>query len=211
MAKLKQIIGTILSDITKAQAISDTYSRDLKPSYKEDPFLKLLSVPRTDIKEVTIDLKFAILKENFNTSVPLILGNYECHKYDAEGKNDWHYVTISKVNDTTLKWSNRACVSWTLSLTEDKAKLDVGSDCPYFKDGHKQVTIVWERGQVSGLTGPWDELYSKSNDVTASSKDEQNLITDLESMEIEVVTDYLTSLPEATLSSISLKLDLTSV
>ncbi|MGB3266025.1 MAG: hypothetical protein WBA89_18935 [Microcoleus sp.] len=60
MAKLKQIIGAFLTDISRARVISDTYSRELKASYKEDPFLKLLSVPRTDLKEVTIELKFSI-------------------------------------------------------------------------------------------------------------------------------------------------------
>jgi hypothetical protein len=211
MARLNQIIGAILTEITKAQATSDAYSRDLKASYREDAFLKLLSVPRIEVKDVTIDLKFAILKNSFNALIPLLLGNYECHKYDAEGKNDYHYVTISKVNDTTLKWSNRAGVSWMLSLIDDKTKLDVGNDCPYFKDGHKQVTVVWEGSQVSGLVGPFDELYSKSNDVTASSKDEENSITNVESMEIEVNADCLDKLPETVISSISITLDMSSV
>jgi hypothetical protein len=61
MAKLEQIVGSLLKDISQAQAISDAYSRDLRSTYREDPYLKLLSVPRTEIKEVTVDLKFAIL------------------------------------------------------------------------------------------------------------------------------------------------------
>jgi hypothetical protein len=48
-----------------------------------------------------------------------LLGNYENHLYDKGGKNDWHYVTINKADDTTLKWSNRAGVSWTLTTTPD--------------------------------------------------------------------------------------------
>jgi hypothetical protein len=215
MAKLNQIIGAILTEITKAQATSDAYSRNLKSSYREDPFLKLLSVPRTEVKNVTIDLKFAILKDNFNTSIPLLLGQYEYEAY--EGRMDEpesrknYYVTISQVNDTTLKWSNNDGVSWMLFLTDDKTKLDVGSDCPYFKDGYKQATVVWEGGQVSGLISPFQELYSKSNDVTASSKDEQNSIMNVESMEIEVNTDCLEKLPDTVISSISIKLDMTSV
>jgi len=98
---------------------------------------------------------------NSDTFVTSILGKYECHEYDEEGKNDWHYVTISQVNNSTLKWSNRAGVSWTLYLTEDKTKLDVGRDSPYFKDGHREVTVVWERGQILGLMGPGNELYRK--------------------------------------------------
>lgn len=61
MTKLEQIIGSFLNDISRAQVISDTYSGDLKSTYREDPYLKLLSAPRTEIKEVSINLKFAIV------------------------------------------------------------------------------------------------------------------------------------------------------
>lgn len=98
-----------------------------------------------------------------------ILGNYECHKYDSGGKNDWHYVTISKVDENTLKWTNRAGVSWSLKLTSHKTILDVGSECPYynFNDGTQQThfthaTLVWDGNKVTGIMGPWNELYSKS-------------------------------------------------
>lgn len=92
----------------------------------------------------------------------LIPGDYECHLFDKGGKNDWHYVTVSKVNDTTLRWTNRAGVAWTLGATSDKTKLNVGHDCPYFKDGHTHVTVVWKDNQVSALLGPWDEPYVRS-------------------------------------------------
>ena len=60
-----------------------------------------------------------------------IAGEYECHKFDyKKDKDDWHYVTISKVNDTTFKWENSAGFTWTLTVTADKTKLNVGNDCP---------------------------------------------------------------------------------
>lgn len=99
-----------------------------------------------------------------------ILGNYENHTYDnTSTKNDWHYVTISQVNDTTLKWSNRAGVSWTLTTTLDNIKLAVGSDCPYFS-GHKQVTVIWEGDRVTGLLGPGDELYARTTEPAQPKK-----------------------------------------
>jgi hypothetical protein len=99
-----------------------------------------------------------------------LLGAYESHKYDnTEYKNNWHYVTISKVDDTTLKWSNRAGVSWTLKTTFDKTKLHVSQDCPYynFNDGtiktqYTEATVVWNGDKVSGILGPWNETYEKS-------------------------------------------------
>ena len=98
-------------------------------------------------------------------STPLvksILGNYENHLYDDGGKNDWHYVTISQIDDTTLEWRNRAGIAWTLKTTQNKKILDVGRDCPYFSEGHTSVKVVWDGDQVSGLIGPGNELYEKS-------------------------------------------------
>ena len=69
-----------------------------------------------------------------------ILGTYECHKYDGGGKNDWHYVTITKVNGNTLRWTNRANVSWTLTVGTDPFRLDVGQDCPYYNFRHGSVS-----------------------------------------------------------------------
>ncbi len=107
----------------------------------------------------------------FEADVPTgnVAGNYECHLYDKGGKNDWHYVTITKVSDTNYKWTNRAGISWTLSSTDNNAKLAVGQDCPYydFNNGtsrtqYRQATIVWAGGQVLGIHGPYDEMYEKS-------------------------------------------------
>ncbi len=98
------------------------------------------------------------------TTVSSLLGNYENHLYDDKGgKNNWHYVTISQVDDSTLKWENRAGVSWTLTTTSDKTTLDVGTDCPYFQQGYQQATVVWNGTQVSELMGPGNEPYQKSS------------------------------------------------
>lgn len=103
-------------------------------------------------------------------SVDKVVGSYECHVYDGtKYKNNWHYVTVTKVNDTTLKWTNRAGVSWTLSSTSSKRLMDVGSDCPYyhFDDGrsrtrYEHATIVWDGDNVTGIMGPWNELYARA-------------------------------------------------
>ena len=90
---------------------------------------------------------------------PSILGNYEHHQ---ENMNKWHFVTVSEAGAWTLKWTNRAGVTWTLSTTSDKDTLMVGRDCPYFNSGHTQVKVIWEGDRVSGLKGPNNELYEKS-------------------------------------------------
>jgi hypothetical protein len=60
--KLKQVIASILTDLTKAQFLSDSYSSELKAAYKEDSLLRLLSVPKAEIKEIKLDLKIAFLQ-----------------------------------------------------------------------------------------------------------------------------------------------------
>ena len=87
------------------------------------------------------------------------IGTYECHKYDGtNNKNDWHYVTI-KAEGSQLRWSNRAGVSWMLTQRAD-GNLDVGKECPYYKNGHTVCQVVRNSaGSVTSLLGPWGEPY----------------------------------------------------
>lgn len=191
MAKIKQILGAILSDITKAQAISDTYSRDLKPSYREDPFLKLLSVPRTEIKDVTINLKFAIL----------------------QGEQD--KLQESKV--VIYQESNYLGASQQLGEgIYDLPNLTIGGDkLSSLKVPRGIKVTLYEHPGLNGRSKSFTEdipwVGDDFNDITSSIKVEKILMTDIESMEVEVVTDYLANLPEAAISSISIKLDMTSI
>lgn len=191
MAKIKQILGAILSDVTKAQAISDAYSRDLKPSYREDPFLKLLSVPRTEIKDVTIALKFAIVQEQKETWTDSKIVIYQDANYQgasqqlSEGNYNLPNLTIGGDQLSSLKVPKGIKVT----LYEH----------PEFKGRSKSFTE----------DTPW--VGDDFNDITSSIKVEKILITDMESMEVEVVTEHLANLPEAAISSISVTLDMTSV
>jgi hypothetical protein len=93
-----------------------------------------------------------------------LVGRYENHKYDAGGKNDWHYVTVTDAGDDRLTWSNRAKVSWTLQMTSDRSLLTVGSDCPYYSGGHTAVTVDWNNdGTVKRLRGPGGEWYDRES------------------------------------------------
>ena len=74
------------------------------------------------------------------------VGKYECHAYDAGGKNDWHYLEVTSNGDGAYKWTNRAGASWTLTPGKDPSKLALKDDCPYFKD----VKFVEVRRNSSG-------------------------------------------------------------
>ena len=60
MADLQQIVGAILRDLAKARFGSDLYSRSIARYYENDYLLRKFPVPRSEIEEVEIDLKFSI-------------------------------------------------------------------------------------------------------------------------------------------------------
>ncbi|MCK4783042.1 MAG: hypothetical protein KAV87_04775 [Desulfobacteraceae bacterium] len=60
MAQLHQIIGAILRDIAQARVTSDIYSREVSLYYEQDSLLRTFPIPRSEIREVNIDLRFAI-------------------------------------------------------------------------------------------------------------------------------------------------------
>lgn len=86
----------------------------------------------------------------------------------------WHKVSVTPIGPRSLRWRNRAHVRWTLKLLTpggavDRSKLAVGEDCPYYRMGHREATIVWSsEGGVKALLGPWGEAYVKVPNDAAS-------------------------------------------
>ena len=95
--------------------------------------------------------------------IDALVGTYENHQYDNGGKNAWHYVTLTHLQGKVLQWKNTAGVIWTLSLTEDRTRLAVGTNCPYYNDGHTICTVVYatHANTVAALLGPWNERYDR--------------------------------------------------
>lgn len=191
MPKLENILGAIVSDITKAQTISDAYSRDLKLTYRENPSLKLLPIPRMEIKEVSLDLKFAILKaESEETSGGKVI-IYQADSYQggsqelSEGSYNFDSLVAGIGNDQLS--SLKVPKGMKVTLYEHEF---AGRSKTFTEDA------------------PW--VGDDFNDLTSSIKVEKNLVEDIASMEIEVVTQYLANLPESAISSITIRLDLTS-
>jgi hypothetical protein len=60
MPELHQILGSLFSDIAQSVFTSDLYSRDISRYYEQDGLLRHFPVPRTEISELEVDLKFAI-------------------------------------------------------------------------------------------------------------------------------------------------------
>ena len=91
-----------------------------------------------------------------------LVGSYENHQYDKGGKNAWHYVKLEDADKNRVRWSNRAGVSWTLSLTEDRTVLLVGQENPYFASGYRRARVEWNaNGTVKRIQGPGNEWYDR--------------------------------------------------
>lgn len=60
MADLAQVVGGLLRDLAKARFGSDLYARDVARYYEQDGLLRRFPVPRPEVTEVEIDLKFQV-------------------------------------------------------------------------------------------------------------------------------------------------------
>ncbi len=60
MANINDVIGSILQNLSEARSSADNLSKFLSEGYRNDPILRLFPVPRTEIRNVEIDLKFGI-------------------------------------------------------------------------------------------------------------------------------------------------------
>lgn len=60
MADLREVVGAILRDITEARAQADAASRDIALMYAKDPILRAFTIPRTEIRDLKLDLKIAV-------------------------------------------------------------------------------------------------------------------------------------------------------
>lgn len=61
MAQLHHIIGAILRDIAQSRVTSDLFSREISRYYEQDSLMRMFPIPRSEIREMTVDLKFAVI------------------------------------------------------------------------------------------------------------------------------------------------------
>jgi len=60
VAELNDVLGAILRDVAQARVTSDLFSRSVSLDYREDEILSGFPVPRVEVMQATIDLKFAV-------------------------------------------------------------------------------------------------------------------------------------------------------
>jgi hypothetical protein len=71
VAELNDVLGAILRDVAQARVISDLYSRNVSLEYRQDEVLSGFPVPRVEVTEASIDLKFAVNKIEQKESDPV--------------------------------------------------------------------------------------------------------------------------------------------
>jgi hypothetical protein len=59
VARLDDVVGAILRDLTMAQDVASKHTRMLAVEYANDPLLRHFPVPRTQVSDVEIELRFA--------------------------------------------------------------------------------------------------------------------------------------------------------
>ena len=93
-------------------------------------------------------------------STEYVVGQYDFTPARGEVKNAWHTATVVQTGDKTLKWTNAANVSWTLTLSGSPSSLAVSSDCPYYAEGYITATVKFDAaGKVSGIVGPSGDVF----------------------------------------------------
>ena len=59
--ELQHVVGAILRDIARSRVTADVFSRNVSKYYEKDSLLRTFPIPRAEISEVNIDLRFAII------------------------------------------------------------------------------------------------------------------------------------------------------
>jgi len=229
MVQLKQVVSSILTDISKAQIIADRYANRFYDYYQDnsgDPKLKGLTAPRMGIQSVTIDLKFAINQLEYQQELYTdylqkgVTGqNVSQIEIGAEGK------VIGTFRQILPKvWS----VSWTgdanavLSRWTIWHEQDVGGDDIYsiiFDNDESKTLFTPSRRITISINLAKKEFKARGHDLhhstlpyrvlraTAVNSSEQNL----NNVDVEVTSNHLSTIPESAISSISMNIDMTTL
>lgn len=60
MARLSEVLGGILKDVTQSRVTADLRSEEVYRAYREHPLLSRMPIPRMAVREVSVRLRFAI-------------------------------------------------------------------------------------------------------------------------------------------------------
>ncbi len=234
MAELQQILGSIFRDIAQARVTSDLYSRNISKYYEQDPLLRKFPLPRTDVDEVEVDLKFVMAgleattdqdesrESSTATIFTKIAGNLSDGLFENMRAASGKFANLSEQTANRLEGlEHRIYLSQSLliyfqnhraQLMHD-GKFDVGKALSDIKQLLK--SNLEEQLGDSGLTE--NQLQDIEKKVFANLKIENHLKSIKKPLEesyngdadfratVEVTVDKLAEAPDTAISSIKVK------
>lgn len=235
MAQLHQVIGAILRDIAQARVTSDIYSRDVSQYYEKDSLLRIFPVPRSEIREANVDMKFLISgieidperKEDRESKTSAVFEYYSELMIDAFfsvlreiDKPGW--IELFKKYDTP-EFSKKLRTSLldyfennSNTLINDENELDQ-DECEdgikdvlgkYFYD-IDEVEVVIKKENL--ITKAKSNVTREINELKESMAIEIRIVRDTAEdykLDVEVTAAKLMDVPEAALSSVKLTIEL---
>jgi hypothetical protein len=212
LAQLHHIIGSILRDIAQARVTADVYSREVSKYYEQDSLLRLFPVPRTEIKEIEIDLKFAISAINidpdrFEDRNAKLDGIFE--KY-SELISDSFFEKLINANKRSAKnWAIWQNLTLDIDSPENRASL-ITALVNYFEqnrntilseqvkateNGENQVNLTLKKDLVyEGLSLAFTSVIFSLIDISANPKGNDLLTTARENIRKEIYFRVLDNL-----------------
>lgn len=109
MAQLQEVLGSILEGVLQARAISDAYSAELAKKYSSDRLLKHFPIPKIEIQNMRINLKFAINEMDAEGKMDIFVTNHELENIPAERISETefslsisnHFVSTTQTGEET--------------------------------------------------------------------------------------------------------------
>ena len=224
--KLNQVIASFMTEITKAQANADAYAKEIKEYYKEDAYLRLLTAPRVTVKEVKLDLKYAILETEqvykwiFVLESNLSLWSIYIRSVD-NGKSFQGQVgliaesNIGPINLSVFKAENSDGNNYEVQIGDrndtwvigDRANQRVVELRLTTQNGNLEGTVIYNGEDPIEITC-FKADESEGNNVYIINYNYNNILSTDNEVEVEVLTENLKNYSESTLSSISITLDM---
>ena len=224
--KLNQVIGSLITEITKAQANSDAYAKEIKEYYEEDAYLKLLTTAKITVKEVNLDLKYAILETE--ELYKWILGTESNLPFDSidigsedSGQNLTGLVQTISLNGLAGAVEIAPLTAENSDGNNYEVKIGDQDDTWVIGDRLNQrvVALNLKRSQNGNLEGTVTYNGENPIEITCVKAEESegnnlyiinynNILSTDNEVEVEVLTENLNNYPESMLSSISITLDM---
>ncbi|MEM7370220.1 MAG: hypothetical protein AAF587_16550 [Bacteroidota bacterium] len=229
MAKLDQVIGAILKDITQARVEADVFAIEASRQYHAHPLLQHFPVPRIDIQEAEIELKFAIAEARlFPTVMSKLIENFAADAARILLEKTiavLSTVSATVVNDSTLIDPLRTIaaregleqvilpqmITDQDSLFEDAFQLDTTFAVTILINSFRQfrtdqtavfTAVGLNASEQARLTEVWDLVSSQLITDFQHTLDLKVLNKDNVELEILVASDKLQKLPAAAVSEI---------